>query len=410
MAKKAVVPGCIYLNNGRFWWRVKLPGDEQIKGRPLRPLGAAYATKDRSVAEALAQDLWRQAIFSLDHPVDAADRTVAGIAQRYLRHVKDYYRNPDGQESSEGGRVRTTIQRLIDICPFLPADEFGPLKLKEIRQAMIVENKGRLARSTINGYVAVIRRMFKWAVSEQLVPANVYHALQAVDGLRRGRSNAREPVPVHPVDEIFVRRMLPFASPTVRAMIDLQLLTGMRSGELVIMRPCDLDTSETVWTYRPATHKTAWRGLGRVVALGPKAQRILKPFLRRATTDYCFSPEETVQDLRAERTRNRKTPLSCGNRPGTNRKAAPECVPGERYCSTSYRRAVERAITGAKKAGVEVEHFHPHQLRHTAATRIRKKLGLDAARAMLGHQTLAMTDDYAEIDKTLAVKAARKFG
>ena len=57
-----------------------------------------------------------------------------------------------------------------------------------------------------------------------------------------------------------------------------------------------------------------------------------------------------------------------------------------------------------------MEDFHPHQLRHTAATRIRKELGLDAARAVLGHRNLKITDDYAELDEALAGKAAMKLG
>ena len=57
-----------------------------------------------------------------------------------------------------------------------------------------------------------------------------------------------------------------------------------------------------------------------------------------------------------------------------------------------------------------VPHWHPHQLRHTAATTIRREMGLDAARALLGHRSLGITDTYAELDQALAVEAARKLG
>ena len=51
--------------------------------------------------------------------------------------------------------------------------------------------------------------------------------------------------------------------------------------------------------------------------------------------------------------------------------------------------------------------WHPHQLRHNAATRLRREFGLDVARVILGHGTLMMTDQYAELDreKALAVMA-----
>ena len=38
------------------------------------------------------------------------------------------------------------------------------------------------------------------------------------------------------------------------------------------MRGRDLRPGEPTWTYRPASHKTAWRGRKRVIPLGPKAR------------------------------------------------------------------------------------------------------------------------------------------
>ena len=51
-------------------------------------------------------------------------------------------------------------------------------------------------RSEINRRVGRIVRMFKWGVSEELVPPLVYEALRTVPGLRKGRSGAREKPPV----------------------------------------------------------------------------------------------------------------------------------------------------------------------------------------------------------------------
>ena len=41
---------------------------------------------------------------------------------------------------------------------------------------------------------------------------------------------------------------------------------------------------------------------------------------------------------------------------------------------------------------------HPHQLRHNAATRLRKEFGLDVAQVVLGHKRLEVTQVYAERD------------
>ncbi|MHC4741060.1 MAG: tyrosine-type recombinase/integrase [Planctomycetota bacterium] len=391
---RSKIPGTIYLNKNRWWWKVKLPGEDKPIARPLRPIGSKYATTDRSVADEVARQMWDRAVFQSERPAKDV-HTAAELVQAYLEYAKDYYRRPDGKTTREPENIRYAVVLLVEHCPTLPAEEFGPLKLKYVRELMI---KRGWCRGVINQRIGIIKRMFKWAASEQLVPASTYHGLQTVEGLKRGRSGAKETEPVKPVAESHVRAVLPFTSTTVAAMIELQLLTGMRSGELVIMRPCDIETTGKIWRYQPKAHKTKYRGDERIISIGPKAQKILKPFLKRKLTDYCFSPVESDSE------RNQKKRVKLKRKAGVSRSV------GERYDSASYRRAVEYAIKAARKAGLKVPDFHPHQLRHTAATRIRKEMGLDAARAMLGHRNLKITDDYAELDQALAGKAALKFG
>ncbi len=54
--------------------------------------------------------------------------------------------------------------------------------------------------------------------------------------------------------------------------------------------------------------------------------------------------------------------------------------------------------------------WHPHQLRHNAATRLRKEFGLDTARAVLGHSSTAVTEVYAELDRDKAAHAMARIG
>ena len=133
----------------------------------------------------------------------------------------------------------------------------------------------------------------------------------------------------------------------------LQRLTGCRPAEVCIVRPCDIDRSGDIWEYQPAAHKTQYRGQQRVIYVGPQAQGILRPYLLRDKTSYCFSPVESEQRRLALLHAARKTPLSCGNRPGTNRKRKPKKQPRDCYDSNTYRRAVHRAICKANKARVE---------------------------------------------------------
>ena len=109
-------------------------------------------------------------------------------------------------------------------------------------------------------------------------------------GCAFGRTKARETEPIRPVADLYVAIVLPFVTPHVAAMIKLQRLSGMRAGEMVVMRPCDIDTSGEIWIYEPFDHKGRWRGHRKQIPLGPEAQRILQPFLGRDPQAFLFSP------------------------------------------------------------------------------------------------------------------------
>src|SRR5262249_6428698 len=157
--------------------------------------------------------------------------------------------------------------------------DFGPLRLKEVR-AKLIENK-KLSRAWIEKQIRIIRRAWKWAAGEELVPASAWQGLQAVSGIGRGRLGAtREREPVQPVERTAVDGVLPFLNRQVRALVELQWWSGCRPGEALIMRTQDLDRSGDVWLYRVPAHKKSWRGEARVIPLGPRAQEIIRPFLR----------------------------------------------------------------------------------------------------------------------------------
>ncbi|RKY08879.1 MAG: hypothetical protein DRP65_08525 [Planctomycetota bacterium] len=392
--KEAKLPGTIYLNKNRYWWKVKLPGEAKIKARPLRPVGAKYATKDIGVARELAKNLLHQALFySQKEACAECDGSVMSIVKAFCDYARNYYKDVDGNITTEAKRIEYATKPLVELYANLPAEEFGPLKLKQVRQRMI--DLG-LARKTINDRIACIKRLFRWAASEELVSAGVYLALLTVEGLKRGRSGARETKKVLPVPEAHVYAVLPYTTPVVAAMIELQLLTGMRSTEICILRPCDIETSGKIWFYRPAFYKSQYldRKNEKVICIGPKGQKILRPFLKRKITDYCFCPTES------EGKRN-------GN--GTNKEF------NERYDRRTYRKAVQYAIRKAQRAGVKVGNrrvlmWTPHQLRHTATTRAAKEFGIEIAKAATGHAHISTTQIYAERDLDAAMKVALKFG
>jgi integrase len=246
----------------------------------------------------------------------------------------------------------------------------------------------------------------------------IYQALTAIDGLKRGRTTARESKKVKPIDEKYVYAVLEYATPVVATMIELQLLTGMRPGELVQVKPKDIDRSGPIWHYRPEQHKNKYRGKERVVSIGPRGQEILTPFLLRNEDSYCFSPAESEKIRKGMLTLRRKTPLSCGNRVGTNRKRMPRKQPGDHYDSCSYAKVVKAATNSARRdikdrggdPDRELPKWTPYQLRHTAATKARKMFNYETAGALLGHSNMSATAIYAERNQGLADDVARQIG
>ena len=66
------------------------------------------------------------------------------------------------------------------------------------------------------------------------------------------------------------------------------------------LRAIDLDMSQQVWTLRPLHHKTSHRGLTRTVYFGPRAQAVIRPFLKnRPVGAFLFSAAEAEEEHRA---------------------------------------------------------------------------------------------------------------
>ena len=278
-----------------------------------------------------------------------------------------------------------------------------------------------LSRVGVNKGVCGIRRIFSWAESEELAPRGTAHTLATVRGLRKNRTKARECEPIGPVNDQVVDETIPKLPPIIGDMVALQRITGMRPSEVCILRPADIDRSEAVWTYRPTEHKMGHLDKDRVVYLGPKAQGILAPYLLRASEDFCFSAAEAEKRRLEERHGARKTSLSCGNRPGSNRVKHPRKSPGDHHTRDSYRRAIHNAVNAinrerrkaAEEAGVEPELlplWSPNRLRHSAATRIRAAYGLEAVQSVLGHASMATSQIYAEKSADLAKRVALRIG
>jgi integrase len=142
-----------------------------------------------------------------------------------------------------------------------------------------------------------------------------------------------------------------------------------------------LDRTAEPWLYRPRQHKSAHLGHVRLIPLGPRARDILAPWLDTPSLSPFLFP--TVADERPIWRTARDTP----------------------FTPATYRQAVKRA---AAKAGVP--DWHPHQLRHAAASRIASLAGIEVARVVLGHRHVQTTALYAQRDADAAADAMQMIG
>jgi integrase len=382
-------------------WRVVLDGRSHYLGRDRVEALRRYEAL-------LARWLPQRCLPDGAPRVEVAPATlrVADVAAKFLEGHATYFVGPDGEQTGELDNFVRAFGVLLELYGLLPAEQFSPKRLKDVQAAMVARG---WCRPSVNHNVRKVKRLFKWATGEELVPASTYHGLQAVDGLRRYRTAAPEPEAVEPVSEKDYEAALPHLPAMVRAMVELQYLTGMRVGEVRRMRTCDVDRTGNVWRYTPSRHKTQHFGRARIVALGPKAQAVLTPWLKLDPQAPLFSPEVGEKLRRRRQRAQRRTRVQPSQVMRGELSAARsderERAPGEVYCVESYRRAIARAC---KKAGVES--WAPARLRHNAAERIRREFGVEVARCYLGHADIRATQLYSSMDEAKAMAAAAACG
>jgi integrase len=385
-------------------------------------LGTADDAKSWSAEYARLCALW--AIDPHALPSHSGEYLVAELCRDYLASA-DSPRPGLGRD-----RVKLAIKLLLEVHRETTVDEFGPRALRSWQawlcklKSLKPSSKGspRFNITTVNYHVDSIRRVWRWGVASERVLADQAAALATVPRPKFG--DTRPPRVVEPADPAHVRAALPFMLPPVRAMVALQCATGARPGELCGLRAGDVQRGGKlhvpgagvqdldalkVWAYVPPKHKLTWRGKPRYLLFAGESQKILEPFLRRPATEYCFSPAEAMEWLRAEqRATAAKLREKKGVKTGGSRKVKVE-VPRRSFKAKYGKDAYAKAIrTACQRAGVPS--FPPYALRHLAAAEVKGLFDLDAVQALLGHHTKAMAEHYGGAAFGKAAEVARARG
>lgn len=277
----------------------------------------------------------------------------------YLVYAEAYYRRGDGTPTRHATNLELGLRTLRTRDP---AGSFGLDALLIYRESLI---RRGLKRRTINQWCGWVRGMFRWAAEEGHVPPSVPAELATLRPLKYGRSAASESPRPRLVTRAEIEATMPALCETVRAMVRVQWLTGMRSGEICAMRREDLVDVDGVMLYYPALHKTQHLGRTRVIPL--------------------FSEAMSYVDAGWEEGHVWRTRL------------------GTAWTTVSYGQVVRRAC---QRLGVRV--WTPGKIRRSTATYARRVSDTETVQRLLGHASADMTERYYDLGVVDAIEAGRR--
>jgi len=415
--------------DGRYWVATIYKPPHNTRGTVSFGSPAEREEKDIRIAFEMWWDLFQKMphkVLSYDSPYEAIEQitnptTVTTIGQllekyeNYLQKTVSTIRY--GLEHPDLRFVRR-VRLFLEPYAQWDVNTFGPDELNEVKGELLKykyttgKKKKHYTRGGINDTLGWVIKIIRWGVGRRIVEQETLICINnEFKKLRYGEQGAKDTIKRTRVTEEEFRKVVSCVNSVHADMLTLIWHTGMRPYEICEMRPFDILTDDPeCWIYIPGRdktpvgmHKTTIHGKIKVIPLAGECIDILKRRVKNFTSkQYIFSPKESMAEYLAEKHRNRKTPLSCGNKPGSNRKEDPARRAGDRFINSTFERACKR---GCKKA--EVEPFVPYDLRRTVATKTRAELGKEAARTLLGHAKTSTTDIYLLEEVTAAMKVAK---
>lgn len=310
--------------------------------------------------------------------------TIDEVILAFITWAETYYVQ-DGRPTTELSVLNCAFKPLFANFGQLPIREFGPKALKQLQSKYIAAGH---CRNTVNTFCCKVRRLFKWAVSEQIIPQSVLEALKTVDGLREGKSEARDNAPRQAISAERIVAVYKHVSQRTQDLIYLQFLCGARGGELLKLTTAMVDQTGEIWEARLVKHKTAHHGKERRLQFAGHAQEILKRYLDANAPD------------------RRLFPLTVGSYRQAVRRGCERAfgMPAElREIPKSLESGLRKKRLAEAVAWRAANVWYPHLLRHTSITHVAELLTDIVAQHHAGHEKITMTGTYTRA----AVEASR---
>jgi integrase/recombinase XerC len=226
-----------------------------------------------------------------------------------------------------------------------------------------------LAPSSIARALASIRTYFRFLVAENTLVASPAEAVPHPHGVQR----APEVADRYAIEELLEGFPETAAGRRDRAAVELLYAAGLRVGELVALDLDDLDLD---------------RRLARVRGKGRKERLVLfgRP-AASAIAAYLPVREQWRREVAAE-----DNPLFVNQR-------------GGRLSDRSIRRIIDERV----RCTADLNHLHPHALRHAFATHLLEAgMDLRVIQELLGHSSLATTQIYTKVDLAHLMEVHRR--
>ncbi len=261
---------------------------------------------------------------------------------------------------------------------------------------------------TYTGVNLVVKKwicVLRWGCRQGILPFNLFRVLDALKPLTSASGLPRTQE-AEAVDDETLLAVMPFMTPTVREMVQIQRGTGMRAKEVCDLLVGDIDTTGVSWIVATNRHKTSNFLKTRYFAFSEAETEILrKRIAGKNPDDHVFSQRENFAELWTENRKKRKTPVYKQEREHQERIVDSRL---ERYhtyfTERSYAQSIRTACGRARRAGIDVKDFAPKSIRHAAYTEYSAKYGVEMASKNAGHTSPRMADVY---DHSLRIAAQR---
>ena len=392
-----------YVNLGRKKLYLGVPGSAEANIKYMEIVGSRLAKTSTNVSLASAQpSLKTEGLHTSGSPKTESEECVRSVQGVSLKILFEEYAKTHGYISQpDMCRVERLPEILTSWYPGLKSTDIDRHLVEEFRRRLISHgyDKGdshfTYHRTTVNKYVATIKTVLKWAKGLYYQPSMFESDIRDIKILRRGQSEAREPEKRRFLSYKEIEVIYSFLQQTYRDILVIQGLTGMRTGELTIMRWKDIDKKTEPWRYFPAHHKTSHLGHIREIPIFPPLYSILKRYSREK--NYIFNPRSILCERYGWA---KNTPSGVNTR-------LDRC--NEHVSVASIDRAVHRACIKAIEANILDESWTPYFLRHHAITNwILLGLSQQEVAKLSGHHNIMTQQIYDHSTKMVIDRAAKK--